>query len=74
MNSGKETDLFALPIPAGRVTCLRMNSAVVSNNFTTTITTAHRLSSPAPCVPKQLDGLDLPNIHWPLTADRLSAN
>jgi hypothetical protein len=40
-----KADLFALPIPAERVTLRIAHAAIVSNTFTTAITTAHRLPS-----------------------------
>jgi hypothetical protein len=40
-----KAELFALPIPAERVTLCIANVALVFNNFKTAITTAHRLPS-----------------------------
>jgi hypothetical protein len=44
-NRPRENDLFALPIPAERVTFRITNAVIVSNNFTTAISIAHRLPS-----------------------------
>jgi hypothetical protein len=59
-------ELFALPIPAERVTLRIANSAVVSNNFTTTITTAHRLPSLQlhQCTRHSWTASTYSNIHW----------
>jgi hypothetical protein len=38
-----KADPFSLPIPVERVTLRIANADIVSNNFSTTITTAHRL-------------------------------
>jgi hypothetical protein len=51
-----KAELFAIPIPAERVTLRIANTAIVSNKYTTALTTTHRLP---PLCPKQLDGLDL---------------
>jgi hypothetical protein len=60
-------DLFALPIPAERVTLCIANSAVVSNNFTTALSTAHRLPSLQlhQCTRNKWSASTYSNIHWP---------
>jgi hypothetical protein len=62
-----KADLFALPIPAQRVTLRIANAAIVSNTFTTAITTAHRLPSPRlhQCTRNKWTASAYSNIHWP---------
>jgi hypothetical protein len=62
-----KADLFALPIPSERVTLRIANAAIVSNNFTTAITTAHRLPSLQlhQCTRNKWTASTYSNIHWP---------
>jgi hypothetical protein len=62
-----KADLFALPIPAERVTLRIANAAVVSNIFTTAITTAHRLPSLRlhQCTRNNWTASTYSNINWP---------
>jgi hypothetical protein len=58
-----KADLFALTIPAERVTLRIANAAVVPSTFTTFINTAHRLPTlrrhRPPMCPQQMDGVNL---------------
>jgi hypothetical protein len=56
-------DLFALPIPAERVTLRIANSAVSTISQPPSHSPSASIS-PTPMYPQQLDGLDLLNIHW----------
>jgi hypothetical protein len=62
-----KADLFALPIAAERVTLRIANAAIDSNNFTTAITTAHRLPSLQlhQCTRNKWTASTYSNIHWP---------
>jgi hypothetical protein len=62
-----KADLFALPIPAERITLCIAYATVVSNNFKTAITTAHRLPSLQlhQCTRNEWSASTYSTIHWP---------
>ncbi len=62
-----KADLFALPITEERVTLRIANAAIVSNNFTAALTTAHRLPSLQlhQCTRNNWTASTYSNIHWP---------
>jgi hypothetical protein len=61
-----KADLFVILIPAERVTVCIANEVLVSNNFTTAITTAHRLPSLQlrQCTRNHWTDSTYSNIHW----------
>jgi hypothetical protein len=67
-----KADLFALPIPAERVTLRIANAAAVSHNFITAISTVHRLPSLQlhKCTRNNWTVSTYSSIHWPTYNDR----
>jgi hypothetical protein len=61
-----KADLFALTIPAERVTLRIANAAVVSGTFAAPFTTAHRLPSLQlhQCTRNKWTASTYSNIHW----------
>jgi hypothetical protein len=62
-----KADLFALPIPAERVTLRIANAVIISNTFKTALTTAHRLPSLQlqQSTRTNWTASTYSNIHWP---------